>query len=76
MDLISTLSMILEIPWVVQDLLGLDILSGKTSIVKYHFKLNVFRAGRASRVSSRATKIIRIIRLIRILRVSKLYKHT
>jgi hypothetical protein len=35
MDIISTLSMVLEIPWVIEDLLKLGFLSDSTSIAKY-----------------------------------------
>jgi hypothetical protein len=34
MDMVSTFSMVLEVPWVVKDMLGLDILSGSANIVK------------------------------------------
>jgi hypothetical protein len=68
MDLISTLTTFMDIPWVI-DGLGLSILSGQSNISKLN------KAGRASRVSSRATKIVRIIRLVRIVRISKLYKY-
>lgn len=68
MDLISTLTTLMDIPWVINGM-GLSVLSGQSNISSLN------KAGRASRVSSRATKIIRIIRLVRIVRISKLYKY-
>ena len=68
MDLLSTLTTFLDIPWFINDV-GLSFLSGQSNISGLN------KAGRASRVSSRATKVIRILRLVRIVRITKLYKY-
>lgn len=66
LDLISTLSILLDIGWVSEALYG----SGGTSSVQSTASLA--RAGRASKIATRAGRIIRIMRLIRLV---KLYKH-
>ena len=59
LDLISTLSMITDIGWVMQ--------GGKSQTA------NVGSLAKTSR-ASRVTRVIRIVRLIRLIRIVKLYK--
>lgn len=66
LDLISTLTMVLDLVWISQLLTGGNGVQSAASIAK------VARASRASKIGARATKLIRIIRLIRFL---KLYKN-
>lgn len=66
LDLISTLSILLDIGWISNAIYG----SGGTSSVQSTASLA--RAGRASKIATRAGRIIRIMRLIRLV---KLYKH-
>lgn len=67
LDLVATLSLIFEIPWLLE-LIGLDVGSaggaGKSA-----------RAGRASRAGARAGRIVRIVRMVRLVRLVKLYKY-
>jgi hypothetical protein len=65
LDLVSTLTMILDLTWINQLLTGGSGLKTAASVAK------VARASRASKIGAKATKLIRIIRLIRFL---KLYK--
>ena len=68
LDIISTLTILLDVGWIQEALFGsgsgLAILSG----------VQLARAARASKIGSRAARIVRIIRLIRLIRVVKLYK--
>ena len=65
LDLVSTVSLLLDIGWVTDSLFNGSINSGATSAA------SLARAGRASRVGTKAGRIVRIIRLIRLV---KLYK--
>eukprot|EP00405_Crypthecodinium_cohnii_P044745 CAMPEP_0206584772 /NCGR_PEP_ID=MMETSP0325_2-20121206/35963_1 /ASSEMBLY_ACC=CAM_ASM_000347 /TAXON_ID=2866 /ORGANISM="Crypthecodinium cohnii, Strain Seligo" /LENGTH=943 /DNA_ID=CAMNT_0054092077 /DNA_START=70 /DNA_END=2898 /DNA_ORIENTATION=- len=62
LDLIATMSLILDITWVYEKI----VLGGDTSMA---------RAGRMSRVGTRAGRVIRVIRVIRLIRIVKLYRH-
>lgn len=62
LDLISTLSLVLDITWIYQYIIE----GGDTSMA---------RAGRMSRVGTRAGRVLRVIRLIRLIRIIKIYKH-
>jgi hypothetical protein len=66
LDLLSTLTMVLDLVWISALLTGGNGVQSAASIAK------VARASRASKIGARATKLIRIIRLIRFL---KLYKN-
>ncbi len=66
-DLLSTLSILLEIPAVVVALSS--TLSGEGGSTT-----EIMEAGKAGRVGTRASRIIRIVRLVRMVRVVKLYK--
>ena len=66
LDVLSTLSLLLDIGWISEAMFG----SGGVSNAKS--ALALARAGRASRVGTRAGRIVRIVRLIRLV---KLYKH-
>lgn len=65
LDLVSTISLLLDIGWVTESLFNGNFNSGATSAA------SLARAGRASRVGTKAGRIVRIIRLIRLV---KLYK--
>lgn len=61
LDLISTITMITDIPWFWDPIIGLQDDGNATSLAK-------------TSIAGRATRVIRIIRLIRLLRIVKLYK--
>ncbi|CAD8196829.1 unnamed protein product [Paramecium pentaurelia] len=65
LDLLSTISMLLDIGWVNEAMFG----SGGGAALS---AVSLARAGRASRVGTRAGRIVRVVRLVRL---SKLYKH-
>lgn len=66
LDMVSTLTMILDLMWVDQLMSG-----GNGAVQTASSVAKVARASRASKIGAKATKLIRIIRLIRFL---KLYK--
>ena len=68
LDLIATLSLILDIGWFMDAILGTGGPNNATSAAK------AAKAGRSARVGTRASRIARIIRLIRLIRIVKLYK--
>jgi len=69
LDLLSTLSLLLDIGWVSNAIFDTSAgTSGTASAAQ------LARAGRASRVGARAARIVRIVRLIRLVRIVKLYK--
>ena len=66
-DLVSTLSILMEIPMVMDPLTGeMGGASGSSA--------EMAKAGKAGRVGTKASKVIRIVRLVRMVRVVKLYK--
>mmetsp|Transcript_19219 Transcript_19219/g.58118 ORF Transcript_19219/g.58118 Transcript_19219/m.58118 type:complete len:859 (-) Transcript_19219:35-2611(-) len=70
LDLIATLSLILDISWFIQEeqkdeILSGDLDSGGASA----------RAGRASKAGARASRVVRIVRMVRLVRLVKLYKY-
>lgn len=67
MDIVSSVSLIFDVPWLTKALFGLELESGGSS--------DLLKAGKVSRVTTRAAKLVRFIRLIRLIRVGKLYKH-
>lgn len=66
LDVISTLSLVLDIGWISNELFGSSGSEGAANAAA------LARAGRASRVGTKAGRIVRIVRLIRLI---KLYKH-
>ncbi|CAG9331270.1 unnamed protein product [Blepharisma stoltei] len=67
LDLISTLSLIIDIGWVWNAMV--DSGSGGSSKAS-----KIANAGQASRGAARAARVIRVIRVIRLIRITKLYK--
>lgn len=67
LDLISTLSMFLDIGWISNVLLP----SGKSGGLS---NASLVRAARASRIGSRAGRFVRVLRIFRLIRIIKLYK--
>eukprot|EP00746_Dinoflagellata_sp_MGD_P124293 gnl/MRDRNA2_/MRDRNA2_58879_c0_seq1.p1 gnl/MRDRNA2_/MRDRNA2_58879_c0~~gnl/MRDRNA2_/MRDRNA2_58879_c0_seq1.p1 ORF type:complete len:955 (+),score=207.34 gnl/MRDRNA2_/MRDRNA2_58879_c0_seq1:94-2958(+) len=70
LDLISTLSLPLDMTWVT------DLLFASSEEGSGEEQAGMARAGRASRAGTRAGRIIRVIRLVRLIRIVKLYKHS
>mmetsp|Transcript_9885 Transcript_9885/g.14650 ORF Transcript_9885/g.14650 Transcript_9885/m.14650 type:complete len:641 (-) Transcript_9885:1140-3062(-) len=66
LDLLATLSMILEIPWMSPSSLEGEGDAGS---------LDSARAGKASKAGAKAAKIIKIVRMVRLVRLVKLYKY-
>mmetsp|Transcript_13677 Transcript_13677/g.43187 ORF Transcript_13677/g.43187 Transcript_13677/m.43187 type:complete len:900 (+) Transcript_13677:213-2912(+) len=66
-DLVSTISILSEIRFVVDSLSSVLIGEGGSTT-------EMMKAGKAGRVGTRASRIIRIVRLVRMVRVVKLYK--
>ncbi len=74
MDLVSTLTMLLDIGWFYELLVGgTNYTSAGTQAKKV---AQMARASRGARLGSKASKLVRVVRLIRMLRIVKLYKHT
>lgn len=68
LDLISTLSLIPDIGWVWQQMIGSSDMNSSSQIKQ------VQNAGKLSRTGARTSRIVRVVRLIRIIRLVKLYK--
>ena len=71
LDLISLMSMILDIHWFYLYIINL---MGSDDGSKIKSAATIAKAGRGARVGSRAVKILRILRIIRLVRIAKLYK--
>ena len=69
LDFISTVSMITDIGWIMQGIMGTG-----GSVSNARQAARVARAGRGARIGTRAGRIARVIRLIRLIRIVKLYK--
>lgn len=69
LDLIATLSLIFDIGWFWDAILG----TGGTA-TSAAAAAKAAKAGRGARVGTRASRIARIVRLIRLIRIVKLYK--
>lgn len=67
LDLISTLSLITDIGWIWDSLIGVSNSSSGSKQLQ--------NAGKASRAGTRTSRILRIIRLVRLIRLVKLYKN-
>lgn len=66
LDLISTLTMILDLMWITQLING-----GGQGIEAAASIAKIARASRASKIGAKSTKLIRMLRLIRVLRLYK-----
>lgn len=69
MDLISTLSLLLDVQFLNNALIG-DNSEGNTAVGT----VVLARAARVSKIGSRAGRILKIIRMLRLIRAIKLYK--
>ena len=67
LDLVATLSLITDIGWIWDSLIGVSNSSSGSKQLQ--------NAGKASRAGTRTSRILRIIRLIRLIRLVKLYKN-
>eukprot|EP00948_MAST-09A_sp_MAST-9A-sp1_P000543 g543.t1 len=72
-DLIGTLSLIPDIPWLSQGLISL-FLSGSVTQGQDSETLTLAKAGRAAKVGSRTARLIRLVRVFRLMRVVRLAK--
>ncbi|OMJ84319.1 hypothetical protein SteCoe_14605 [Stentor coeruleus] len=70
LDLIATLSIIPDIDWAWNPIVGINSSSTSSSNVN-----QIQNAGKSSRAGARAARVIRIVRLVRLMRIAKLYKH-
>merc|ERR1719160_516464 len=68
LDTVSTISLVLDLSWVNEELFG-----GETDAGGSSDSSSTLRAGRASRAGTRAGRIVRIIRLIRIVKLFKAF---
>lgn len=68
LDVISTISLIPDIGWAWQRIIGTSDASSTSQINQ------VQNAGKLSRTGARTSRVVRIVRLIRIIRLVKLYK--
>jgi hypothetical protein len=69
LDLVATLSLIFDIGWFWDAILGTGGSAGNGAAAT-----KAAKAGRGARVGTRASRIARIVRLIRLIRIVKLYK--
>lgn len=72
LDIISTISLIADVGWIMDAIAGTSSTGGNGSNVQQATKMA--RAGRGARIGTKAARLARIIRLIRLLRIVKLYK--
>ena len=70
LDLISTITLLLDVGWISDALYGTSSDSSGGS----QNSAQIAKAAKASQVGTRAARVIRIIRLIRLIRIVKLYK--
>ena len=71
LDCISTVSMIPDIPWIWEPIIGVDESSdGQAQSKSSNSTTQLAQTSRAGRI----TRVIRVIRLIRLIRIVKLYK--
>ena len=70
LDLVSTLSMITDIGWI------MDIITETSDFNANNAEqaTNLARAGRGARIGTRVGRITRVIRLVRLVRIIQLYK--
>lgn len=69
LDLIATLSLIPDIGWVWELIIGVSVSTNRAQAKSFQ------NAAKASRIGTRTSRIIRIIRLFRLIRILKLYKN-
>ncbi|OMJ77930.1 hypothetical protein SteCoe_22364 [Stentor coeruleus] len=67
LDLIATLSLIIDLSWIMESALGLSSNSSDSQSLQ--------KAGEASKAGAKSTRALRIIRIIRLIRIVKLYKN-
>jgi hypothetical protein len=70
LDLVATISLIFDIGWFWDAILGNASSGGNPKSAA-----KAAKAGRGARVGTRASRIARIVRLIRLIRIVKLYKN-
>eukprot|EP00968_Pinguiococcus_pyrenoidosus_P018406 scaffold1913_cov257-Pinguiococcus_pyrenoidosus.AAC.17 len=70
LDLIATLSLVLDISWFVGEEQKEELFSGELGSDG-----TSARAGRASKAGARASRVLRIVRMVRLVRLGKLYKY-
>ncbi|CAG9326054.1 unnamed protein product [Blepharisma stoltei] len=70
LDLVSTISMIIDIGWIWDEIFGTDSTTGRPSVSSSQFA----RAAKTSRAGARAARIIKIVRVVKMIRIFKLYK--
>lgn len=70
LDFLSTISLITDIPWI------LDLITGDSSGDETDSTnaVSLARASRGARIGTKAGRMTRVIRLIRLIRIVKLYK--
>ena len=73
LDLLATVSMISDIGWAWEEILGTDQSGSSSGVTK---STQLARAARASRAGTRAGRIIRMVRIVRLIRLVKIYKIT
>ena len=72
LDVISTVSLITDIGWIWDSIIG----TGDYSASNAEQASSLARAGRGARIGTKAGRITRVIRLVRLIRIVKLYKST
>jgi hypothetical protein len=72
LDAISTVSLITDIGWVWDEIIG----TSDYSAANAEQASGLARAGRGARIGTKAGRITRVIRLVRLIRIVKLYKRT
>lgn len=70
LDLIATLSIIPDIGWAWDKIIGIGSSSNSSSNVS-----QLQGAAKSSRAGARAARVIKIVRLVRLMRIAKIYKH-
>lgn len=71
LDLISTLSLLTDIGWVMDAMMGVEEGGSATDAQS---ATKIAKAGRGARIGTKAGRVARVIRLIRLIRIVKLYK--
>lgn len=74
LDLISTLSIITDIPPIMDAMTGAGSAEGEDESEDAGDAASLARASRGARIGTKAGRMTRVIRLIRLIRVVKLYK--
>jgi Ion transport protein len=71
LDLISTVSLITDIGWIMNAMLGISSSGGGQNAKQ---AAQYAKASQGTRIGTRAGRVARVIRLIRLIRIVKLYK--